>query len=71
MDEKKLTPWFPPHIKPVREGFYHATALQCYDDPPICYWDGRQWWREDRECLAYFQEQREWRGLTYEALTDE
>ena len=39
---KKMTPWFPSNIKPVRAGLYEA-------DTPICpanryaYFDGKDW----------------------------
>ena len=40
MDEE-LTPWFPPTIKPVREGVYETSATE--SGPSFNYWDGHQW----------------------------
>lgn len=66
----KLTPWFPPHIKPVRVGVYETDAM---DDAP-CYqhWNGYIWgpcygniegasrWAESR---LWIQSAR-WRGIS-------
>lgn len=37
----KLTPWFPPEVKPVRVGVYIATVRK----PSVFYryWDGESW----------------------------
>lgn len=40
---KKLTPWFPPEMKPVRVGIYETDAeteggTSCYQS-----WNGAQW----------------------------
>lgn len=37
----KLTPWFPPHIKPVRVGWYNASAYR--KTHIIRYWNGQRW----------------------------
>lgn len=39
---KKMTPWFPPHIKPVHVGVY---PVKFGDDGDICYaaWNGNKW----------------------------
>ena len=40
MKEQELTPWFPPSVKPVRNGVY----LRMYGDgPAYSLWDGRFW----------------------------
>lgn len=67
--KRKLTPWFPANVKPVREGIYIATVVR--GDTFYRYWDGKVWhcggdtvakaaanrgfWR--------FQNQIRWRGL--------
>lgn len=38
---KKLTPWFPPEVKPVRVGPYNASKTR--DPKAFRYWDGRAW----------------------------
>ena len=35
----KLTPWFPPDVKPVRAGVYEARMKA----PWYRYWDGQHW----------------------------
>lgn len=61
----KLTPWYPPEIKPCSDvehqgeylRLYPVSGAQCFD-----YWDGDQWMygKNDGRCL--FQD-RPWRGL--------
>jgi hypothetical protein len=45
MDEKDLTPWFPPEVKPVRRGVYIAMVnpLNPADSPYYRRWNGREW----------------------------
>lgn len=44
---KKLTPWFPPEVKPVRVGLYRVK-IGAYDN--IIEWC---WWAGDGWCWAY------------------
>jgi hypothetical protein len=69
---KKMTPWFPPQIKPVRKGVYQAKLG---DDGDICYaaWNGKRWSWADlshrgrmlRSFLGSSQS-KFWRGFTEE-----
>ena len=64
----KLTPWYPPHIKPVRVGVYETLRKGCFQ-----YWNG-EWWgywsstKKDAFGLnggkSVFQHPR-WRGLAH------
>lgn len=38
---KKLTPWFPADVKPVRKGVYIASLFR--HEKWYRYWDGRSW----------------------------
>jgi hypothetical protein len=42
MDEKDLTPWFPPEVKPARPGVYLSTLVKS----EVYYrrWDGESWY---------------------------
>lgn len=41
MNTPKMTPWFPPYIKPVHVGEYNASI---FGDPVIRrYWNGEYW----------------------------
>ena len=42
--KNKMTPWFPAHIKPVREGVYEIQwwYVDCWDYG-FSYWNGEQW----------------------------
>ena len=43
----KMTPWFPPHIKPVHKGLYEIKFtdmnLKGVDDPMYATWNGLRW----------------------------
>lgn len=56
----KLTPWYPGHIKPVREGWYQ---VQC--DEKVCsgqhYFDGTDW--SLFEFVTVLVESVPWRGM--------
>lgn len=65
----KLTPWFPPHIKPVRVGVY---PIKC-DAKMFAKWDGLRWsaaaftTTPDQWYFGSFAAQgKSWRGLTKE-----
>lgn len=40
---KKLTPWFPGHIKPARPGVYQRQFNATPDLPLYSRWDGNAW----------------------------
>ena len=40
MSEPKLTPWFPPDVKPVRRGWYLRDYLS---GPAYSHWNGARW----------------------------
>ena len=42
MSEQKLTPEFPPHIKPVRDGVYQVRIVNIYHPNNLRY---SRWWR--------------------------
>jgi len=64
----KLTPWFPGHVKPVRDGVYEAThwGLACLQHWNGTYW-GRPGWSAkeatDNGGDKYCYQNMEWRGL--------
>ena len=65
-DEARKTPWYPPHIKPVRKGLYQATVFfySPDDTAPYMRWDGAQWinpYNDDQPCM---EQNRAWRGLS-------
>ena len=43
-----MTPWFPPHIKPVHEGVYETKDLHKLPRtlPTYARWDGLEWSNE-------------------------
>lgn len=62
----KRTPWYPPHIKPVRKGLYQATVFirSPNNTAPYMRWDGLRWtnpYLGGQPCQA---QERAWRGLT-------
>lgn len=64
----ELTDWFPPHIKPVRPGWYH-TGYSFYEpttryfEVDVCFfWDGKFWFNSKNRKLDI--QNRWWRGLT-------
>ena len=65
----KLTPWFPPDVKPVRVGWYHTG---CDSDNPInsggesaynWWWDGHGW-HDYPNGYPSRDQNRYWRGLS-------
>ena len=64
-----LTPWYPPHIKPVRVGVYETnTRIGRYQ-----HWNGKFWGLFDpdaelaadsHDCRSFYQSPS-WRGLAY------
>lgn len=67
----KLTPWYPPEIKPVREGVYEVKSVRRPDFTLFSYWTGQNWL-----CAAFSKikaseaehnsiyPKKTWRGLT-------
>ena len=67
----KKTPWFPGHIKPVRDGVYQRLA----NDGETIYhslWRAGVWYAMDKSCdgaasnvglVSIFQDDRKWRGI--------
>lgn len=66
-DEKEkppLTPWFPAHIKPVREGMYQVHSYSHVLGRTVFsfrYWNGRIWIAQTGQSLV---SGTPWRGLT-------
>ena len=69
----QLTPWYPPHIKPVRAGVYNASIFK--DEEMLRYWDGKNWswaWTigASKKCIKFAIEKTGyggnfyWRGLS-------
>jgi hypothetical protein len=76
---KKMTPWFPPHIKPVYEGVYEVDNGYRLPRtlPTYARWDGLEWSNASyRTHLFYHPElhytsygayqNKTWRGFTKE-----
>ena len=72
MDERKLTPWFPPEVLPVRIGEYNASTS--HNAALRRWWDGKVWsecyrswdpkdFKEARKQLATDCGSIYWRGL--------
>ena len=68
----KMTDWFPPHIKPVREGVYEIkfTAVRSYQ-PMYATWNGLKWSRASHYASGGWHEKfrgadqdKYWRGFT-------
>lgn len=66
----ELTDWFPPHIKPVRPGWYHTGNWHhcpVWDEIKESrfnwYWDGKSW-KESENSFESVCQDRWWRGLT-------
>jgi hypothetical protein len=60
MKKLKLTPWYPPHIKPVRIGWYEA-APSPRSNSFLWYWNGRYWGHSDGYRCSF--QERAWRGV--------
>jgi len=70
----KMTPWFPPHIKPVHKGVYQVEWHNKESDPWPTYaqWNGYQWSRLSchktdgfwHNCYEDAKQARAWRGFT-------
>lgn len=69
----KMTKWFPPHIKPVREGVYEVKFARRKLTPAPMYatWNGSRWscWSNGRNDMyhtrfLYAQQGKYWRGFT-------
>lgn len=72
---KQMTPWFPPHIKPVRVGVYPImfTYSRPGDMEKYATWNGRKWsnfsYSKTGVWLSEFkgaEQKKLWRGFTEE-----
>jgi len=68
----KMTPWFPPHIKPARKGVYEVkfTPKGLYESYFYAMWNGKRWSRvATYEEMALFHsnfdalQNKYWRGF--------
>ena len=66
-----VTPWFPSHAKPVREGVYQKDNAALPDKIYFAYWDGKYWGRlaanpndarANQHRISMYQNLR-WRGI--------
>ena len=71
----KMTPWFPPHIKPVHKGVYEVkfTPKGLHESYWYAAWNGKRWSRVARyEEMARFHsnfdasQNKYWRGFRKE-----
>ena len=71
----QMTPWFPPHIKPVRKGVYEIkyTGKGPHESYMWATWDGVKWsvgsykLSDDNHKDFYVANQKKfWRGFTEE-----
>jgi hypothetical protein len=71
----KMTPWFPPHIKPARKGVYQITYTGVgwgeSQDPLYATWNGLRWssasWKKRDGYHTRFLDAVQnkcWRGFT-------
>ena len=69
---KKMTKWFPPHIKPARKGVYEVkfTPKGLYESYFYAMWNGKRWSRvATYEEMAFFHsnfdalQNKYWRGF--------
>jgi hypothetical protein len=67
----KLTKWFMPDEKPVREGWYHTSIDNAdprrdpYAESDYCWWWDGEFWRAYPNSLSpSFSQDRFWRGRT-------
>lgn len=67
--KNKVTEWFPPHVQPVRIGWYQRDYLEKHHTEVADWWDGKAWFygRSDGSKSAYpVSMLRRWRGLNSE-----
>lgn len=69
MKKQELTDWYPPHIKPVRVGWYHTgfsfnnpTNNARNESDGNWWWDGSIWLIDEDGEICYAQD-RWWRGI--------
>jgi hypothetical protein len=70
----EMTPWFPPHIKPVHKGVYEVkyTERGSHESYMWATWNGKKWSRGSHELADVFHTQfdanqdKYWRGFTKE-----
>jgi hypothetical protein len=62
--KSKLTPWFPPEVKPVRNGVYLTRGVQFKHQGVFRFWNGECWsFMDEFDEPAPFLTARLWRGL--------
>ena len=60
----KLTPWFPPEVKPVRVGMYQCKmCIGMNFSRDLHYWNGENWWYARNHILGDPLRNVTWRGL--------
>lgn len=64
----KLTPWYPPEVKPVRVGVYQRNLGE--GSPTYSRWNGREWKfsrptadEADEQTFRSLWQYMDWRGL--------
>lgn len=62
MDAKKLTPWFPPEVKPVHVGWYERQHLAGFFHF-FTWWNGEYFQCSEDEPDCAFCQNQPWRGL--------
>jgi hypothetical protein len=75
MHPKKLTPWFPGHVKPVHKGIYQRTTR--WGEQYYSKWDGEFWCAyatnfalAEKFTQASMFQDWEWRGLAEDPSTE-
>jgi hypothetical protein len=72
---KKMTPWFPPHIKPMRVGVYQIKFNYTMPRTESMYatWNGRRWSNMSyvksgdwHKVFIGAEQKKHWRGFTEE-----
>jgi hypothetical protein len=72
---KKMTPWFPPQIKPMRVGVYQIKFNYPLPRTESMYatWNGRRWSNMSYQTFGYWhgifsgaEQEKHWRGFTEE-----
>lgn len=63
----KLSPWFPPEVKPIYIGFYDTVAIPWKGRntaPMVRWWDGVHWRASERgDSMVMSIQRRWWQGM--------